>query len=531
MLKTRILVALLASGFAVSAQNQTATNAVSAAYASSLTNSPSVAALVGGANTAANPTRPISLGDAIQMALQSNLDIQVSRFDPRISEFAVSVAYSVYEPDFRFGYTHSNKKIAGGVDPIDGHAIPSQILIVDDYSPSVGSGVAGYAPSGLTYNLSGDVNRTESTFPGVFGGNNEYGSSLTLNLRQPLLRGLLIDDARATIQISRVNLRLSQEQLRQTIMDTLVKVEQAYYNLIFSRENVKVQATALELASQLLRENKKRVEVGALAPLDEKQSEAEVAATRAALIEAERALSEQQNVLKGLITDKYSEWNAVNLEPADSLLAVPVVSDVQESWKRGLTERPDLMQLKYVLERSGITLKLRKNQLWPELDLVGSYGHSERSFLGYDHAIGDLPQGRNPSYSYGAVLDIPLGNRAARARYKSAKADQEQSLLSYKRLEQEIMVQIDDTVKLIRSSFERVEATRAARVFAEEYLAAEQKKLENGKSTSFLVLQAQRDLTTRRSEEIRALADYNNGLAQLAWREGTTLERHNILLK
>jgi outer membrane protein TolC len=145
--------------------------------------------------------------------------------------------------------------------------------------------------------------------------------------------------------------------------------------------------------------------------------------------------------------------------------------------------------------------------------------------------LADLPRGRNPHYSYGVLLDIPLGNRAARARYKSAKAGQQQSLLDYKRLEQQIMVQIDDAVKFIRSSFERVEATRAARAFAQEALSAEQKKLENGKSTSFLVLQAQRDLTQRRSEEIKALADYNNALAQLAWREGTTLERHKIQMK
>src|SRR5207253_9934169 len=126
-----------------------------------------------------------------------------------------------------------------------------------------------------------------------------------------------------------------------------------------------------------------------------------------------------------------------------------------------------------------------KNQLWPELDVTGSYGHSERSLTGFGEVVDNLPQGTNPRYSVGVILDIPLGNRAARARYRSAKADQEQALLEYKRLEQQIMVQIDDAVKLIRSSFERVEATRAARAFAQEALAAEQKKLENGKSTSF----------------------------------------------
>jgi outer membrane protein len=196
-----------------------------------------------------------------------------------------------------------------------------------------------------------------------------------------------------------------------------------------------------------------------------------------------------------------------------------------------LTMRPDLSALKFQLEKAGITLKLRKNQLWPELDLFGSYGFSELSNLGYRRSASDLGLVRNPAFTYGVILDIPLGNRGARAKYGAAKAQQSQWLVEYKRLEQSIMVEIDDAVKLIRSSFERIEATRAARTFAEEALSAEQKKLENGKSTSFLVLQAQRDLTVRRSEEIRALADYNNALAALSNREGTTFERHKIVVK
>jgi outer membrane protein TolC len=529
MRKIALLVALLSSAAALRAQTPSANPT-----ATTTTNTyvPSVAGLVGAANTAANPNRQIGLKDAIQMALQSNLDIQVFRFNPRISEFTLSESFAVYEPSLALSYVHNEEVQAGGVDDF-GRAVPTSTIQSDTWAGSVGNSVQGYAPSGLTYSLGGAVSKQNVTPPG----DDLYSAGLTLDLRQPLLRNFWIDPARAAIQVNRRNLRISEEQLRRIVTDTLFLVEQAYYNLIFARENVKVQATALELASQLLRENRKRVEVGALAPLDEKQAEAEVASTRAALIDAERTLSEAQNVLKGLITDKYAEWNMVNIEPVDNLLAVPVVSDVQLSWQRGLSLRPDLSELKFALERAGITVKLRKNQLWPQLDLVGSYGHSARNpnlartRVGYQDVIGDLPRGQFPSYSYGVVLDIPLGNRVARARYKSAKADQDQSLMEYKRLEQQIMVQIDDAVKLIRSSFERVEATRAARAFAQEALAAEQKKLENGKSTSFFVLQFQRDLTVRRSEEIRALADYNNALAQLAWREGTTLERHNIQMR
>jgi outer membrane protein TolC len=457
------------------------------------------------------------------------LDIQVGRFDPQISGYTMAEANAVYEPDLRFRYAHDERINPGGVDENGRTFIPS-IISGDTFNAGVGNSVAGYAPSGLTYSINGDLSKQNvDRTPGDFG-RDVYTGGFSISANQPLLRNFLIDPSRAAIKISRVNLRISEEALLATINDTLLRVEQAYYNLMFARENVKVQATALELASQLLRENRKRVEVGALAPLDEKQAESEVASTRAALIDAERTLSEQQNILKGLITDKYAEWNAINLEPIDNLLAVPVVSDVQESWRIGLNQRPDLMELKYVLERAGITLKLRKNQLWPELDLIGSYGHRENR-NSYENVLGALPNGKYPSYTYGVLLDIPLGNRAQRARYKSAKADSEQSLLEYKRLEQQIMVQIDDSVKLLRSSFERVEATRAARAFAQEALAAEQKKLENGKSTSFFVLQFQRDLTARRSEEVRALADYNNALAQLAWREGTTLERHKVIMK
>jgi outer membrane protein TolC len=469
------------------------------------------------------------------MALQSNLDIQVFRFNPRFAQFGLSGAYAVYEPSLNLGYVHSERKSAGGFDD-ESRAVPSFFSASDDWNAGIGNTVEGYLPSGLSYNISARISK--QNFKGAAStniteeplSNDEYTGDVGITLRQPLLRNAWIDPARAEIQISRRTFRRSEEELRQTVMDTLLRVEQAYYNLIFARENVKVQATALELASQLLRENRKRVEVGALAPLDEKQAEAEVASTRAALIDAERTLSEQQNILKSLITDRYDLWNAVNLEPVDSLLAVPMVADVHQSWRHGLTQRPDLMALKYALESAGITVKLTKNQLWPQLDLVGSYGHAEKA-LGYDDVLRELPRGRNPRHTYGVVLSVPLGNRSARMRHKTAKAEQEQSLMEYKRLEQQIMVQIDDAVKLIRSSFERVEATRAARAFAQEALAAEQKKLENGKSTSFFVLQFQRDLTVRRSEEIRALADYNNALAQLAWREGTTLERHHVQMR
>ena len=155
-------------------------------------------------------------------------------------------------------------------------------------------------------------------------------------------------------------------------MSTVTTVEQAYYDLIYARENVTVQEKAVELATQLVVENKKRVEVGALAPLDEKQAEAQAASSQAALIAARSALAVQENTVKQLITDDYAASAAVELQPTAPLSAPVQVFDRQISWSKGLTQRPDLLQAKLDVERQGITLKYNYNQLFPELDLVGS---------------------------------------------------------------------------------------------------------------------------------------------------------------
>jgi outer membrane protein TolC len=215
------------------------------------------------------------------------------------------------------------------------------------------------------------------------------------------------------------------------------------------------------------------------------------------------------------------------IEPSQKLLPEPQQYNLQESWKKGLAMRPDLLQLRVDLERRDIMLRYQRNQLYPQLDLVGSYGRSGLATT-LSPSLADINDERLPAYSYGAVLSFPLGNRTASNTARATKAAKEQAVLQYKKLEQNVLVQIDDSVKLAQSDFERVDATREARIYAEAALDAEQKKLENGKSTSFLVLQAQRDLTASRSAEIRALADYNKALSQLALNEGTTLERNKL---
>jgi HAE1 family hydrophobic/amphiphilic exporter-1 len=307
-------------------------------------------------------------------------------------------------------------------------------------------------------------------------------------------------------------------------------VEQSYYDLIYSRENVMVQEKAVELAMQLVVENRKRVEVGALAPLDQKQAEAQAESSRAALIAAKGTLVLQENTMKQLITDNYAAMEPVDLQPSAPLSASVRVFDRQISWSKGLTERPDLLQAKLDVERQGITIKYNYNQLFPEVDVLGGYGYGGggTGISEYSQVFNQIGGREQPSWSFGGQVIYPIGNTAARATYKKSKLGLEQLVLNLKKLEQTIMITIDNDITQAKSSYQQVAATRAATEYAGEALAAEQKKLENGKSTTYTVLQMQRDLTTARGNEIQALANYNKALAQLSLDEGTTLQRLGI---
>ena len=195
-----------------------------------------------------------------------------------------------------------------------------------------------------------------------------------------------------------------------------------------------------------------------------------------------------------------------------------------------MTLRPDLKQAKLDLERQGIQLKYDYNQLFPQLDVAGSYGYGAGGLttVSFGDAFSDITSRDFPHYNVGVTFSIPLSNRRARYNYKTSKMSVEQALLSVKKLEQSILTEIDNAIVTAKASYERVSATRDAREYAEAALEAEQKKLQSGKSTSFVVLQLQRDLTSARSSEISALADYNKSLSNLSFSEGTTLIRRNV---
>ncbi len=463
----------------------------------------------------------LSIDDAMQMALTNNLDIRIGRINPQIDQYALNGFAGAYQPAFTYSMSHSYNSFPSGYFSQIGLRYPGTIEQINSYTP----GLSGLLPSGLTYNLTGPLSEQNAK-----GSPDLYSSDPGITLSQPLLKNFWIDNTRYQISLSRNTLKNDQLALRMQIMTVINNVKAAYYNLIYARENVTVEEAAVELAEETFHEDEQRVRVGALAPLDEKQAESQAASAHSDLLTAQANLAAQENTVKTLLTVPMGQWEDVVPVPSEPLVAVPAHPQVLECWRTGLEKRPDMLQAKLGIERQHLTIKYTFNQLFPEIDVTGSYGRNATE-LALDNALNTVRQGTYPFYSYGVVMSIPLGNSGPRNNYKSAKASLQQLLLQAKKVEQSIIAAIDNDVKMVESDLLKVDSTRKARLYAEEALRAEQTKLEHGKSTSFVVLQLQNTLTSSRSSEIRALADYNIALEQLALDEGATLDQNHIDLQ
>jgi outer membrane protein TolC len=422
----------------------------------------------------------------------------------------------------RGAVNHANDISPGGIDEQN-----RTFTSTETDRDRVLGGLTGVLPTGLTYDLSGDFVDSHGIAPLPEGPFENASGTVALRLQQPLLRNLWVDERRLNIQVNKKRLKISELAWRAQLMETVTRVELGFYDLLLARESVNVQEQALRLAEELLAANRERIRQGVLAALDEKQAESQVSVQRSLVLSAQRAVNVQENVLKGLLSDNLAQWADVSLQPSGDLTAVPQKVQRKESWERGLANRPDLLQAREDLQRLGYVVRFTRNQLFPQLDAVGSYGHtgSDREFSG---AFGQVRRASSPFHSYGLLMSLPLGNKFARENFKLSKSEREQGELRLKQLEQDVLLQLDDAVKVVETNFERVGTTRQAREFAEVALQAEQTKMDNGKSSSFVVLQLQKDLTSARSEEIRALAEYNKALAQLALREGSVLDRHKL---
>jgi HAE1 family hydrophobic/amphiphilic exporter-1 len=520
-----------------------------------------------------NRQHPLSLREAISLALENNKDIEVARQNVRVAEFDLLGAQGVYDPRLSTGAFYERAE-----NPI------SSFLSGGQNGSVIQSDFAGNARlEGQTPFLGGSYRLDVSS--GRFTTNNEFTAlnpsfptSATFTYTQPLWRGLKFDNSRRQIEIARKNLSLTDAQFRQRAIDTITNVQRAYWDLVFALRSLQVQRDAVTVAQTQLDHNKRLVEQGQLAPIDIVASESQIFTYEQGVFSALEEVSRSENTLKNLIAENKQAalWTEA-IVPVDPVeLTVPQVA-LTDALKTAMENRPELQQSNVVKEINQIDQRYFKNQTKPAVDLVGQYGINglagsvsttgvnpftasqlqlrqrvdELSRLegldplpvtppqtlspdllgGFGTSVGNLLSNRFNNFRVGVQISLPLRNRTAEAQLGRSLVEGERIATQREQLEQSIEVEVRNALQSMRSAESRLRAAIATREANEQQFASEQRKLDAGQSTTFLVLERQTSLTTARGLELKAQTDLNKAIADLQRATGNALRVNSVVVK
>ncbi|MBM3890559.1 MAG: TolC family protein, partial [Verrucomicrobia bacterium] len=381
--------------------------------------------------------RYMTITDCVQAALTQNLNISIERLTPMISAADVLTAEGIFDVNWVTSLKEEETDRPGGFQFLQGNVIQQDPLSTRTYTFEEGLG--GLTPLGTKWNVGFEGNRLQSTSFDSSAGP-QWQTFFGFQVTQPLAKGFGWDVNTTQIRLARKTQDISYQQFVQRVMDVVSTVKQAYYDMIYSIENVKVKEQSLDLAKRFLEESRKRMEVGTMARLDIVQAEAEVAQREGDLIDAQRALEVLQTNFKQLISSNVLPLRQVMIVPVDRASVVPTPIDPLGSMRLGLENRPEYLQRKLELERNHIQLKYYKNQLLPQVDLAASYGYgslrqggSSQDFSQFEKNWEDIGDGKFPSWSAGLTITVPLGNTTARGTYRHWKLAVEQALLGLKK--------------------------------------------------------------------------------------------------
>ena len=470
-------------------------------------------------------TRPVlelTLDEAVRRTLEQNADIQVERFNPEASLYAVDELKGFYEPILTSLISTDSATRAASNTFTGAENLETDRL---DYN----FGVLQAVPTGGDFRV--DFTNRKTTTNSVFETfNPSYSSNFDISVNQPFLRNFKTDARRTQIKIAKKNQEISDVTFRQAVTNVVAGVKQRYYDLLYAIDNLEAQRKSLALASKLLEENEIRVRVGTMAPLDVVAAESEVASREEAVIVAEADVADAEDAMKRAIfnTNDPSVWDT-RIVPVDRPTSEQVRVDTEAAVTTALARRTDITNARKRLENTEYDLAFAKNQKLPTLDLVASYGTTGLGGTqvldaitgdplpvpiggGMGNALGDV-FGRNyPTWSFGFNVAYPILNRQAGAAEAQARIVRDQNLALIRRMEMQITAEVRAAARAVETNYKRVESTRAARILQERRLDAETKKFAAGMSTNFLVTQSQRDLAIAEVAELRAVADYRKSV-------------------
>jgi len=473
--------------------------------------------------TATGPNRELTLDEATARALERNLDIAVERLNPEVQDYNLARLRATYRPTVTSTFSQRHQ-VQPPTSQLNGG------LIVQNTQSVYNGGLAQAVPwGGGDFSVSW-TNQRQETNNSFSNFNPSYNTNLVANYTQPLLRDFRIDLNRQQLRVTAINRDISEIQLRGTLSTTVANVRNAYWELVYAVQAVDVARGSLDLAQKLVEDNRARVEVGTMAPLDVVQAEAESATRRQNLAQAEATLGTAELTLKRLIVNGTEDelWRA-RITPIDRPEFRNEALDVEGSVRKALENRTDLAQARKTIDGNDVTMRFLKNQTLPAIDLAANYtaqGVGGTQFIrqglggtvsdvipgGYADALNRLFGRDYPVWQVQLNVSYPLGASATEASYARARVQRNQSVAQLRALELTVATEVTNAALQVESSLKRYEAATVARELAQTRLQAEQSRFDVGLSTNFFVVQAQRDLATAQNTELRALLDYRRAL-------------------
>jgi outer membrane protein len=467
-------------------------------------------------------TLALPLDDAVRRAVEHNPDLAIVKLGTEVEAAHVGQSETAYTPLFSSTVARTSNLTA-----------PSNFFLgnrgVDTSDVFSTTGVRQRVPWGNgTWSLSWDASRTTSDSP-LNSFDPAVQSGIQLAFSQPLLRDRKIDQSRQQLIIAKRNLDSSELRFRESVVQTVAAVKQAYWTLKALRANVAVQQRSLELAQELAAQNRVRVRVGQSPPLDLVQVEAEVADRRENLIRATAAADDAEDRLRRLIMDPTdaSFWN-VHLDTVEDPGDRTPVPDLEAVVAKAVDARYDVARARNDVSKAATNVEFFTNQKLPDVRLEASYrgnglGGSQllrtgtfpgivtgRVDSGFGDVLGQVFGRDFPTWSFGVTVSYPLGRSFEEVSAVEASIERKQAAQRVASLQLDVAASIRQAARQVRSTAEREDAARAGATLAEQRFDAEQKRYDAGLSTSFLVTQAQRDLLQAQVNLLQATLDYQS---------------------
>jgi outer membrane protein TolC len=459
----------------------------------------------------------VTITEAILLSLENNRELMVQRLDPAIQQTFEEQERAVFDPT-------TNADLSAG--RVEGERLARSGSETEDFTTDFVDGIISleqYFPTGTTISLEGSTEMDDSSlYTDSF-----YSTRLGMTVTQALLKGFGTDVNLARLQQARLDTHMSEYELRGFTEFLVAEVERTYWDYALARRQIEIVEESLKVARQQLNETKELIAVGRLARAELPAVQAEVAAQEQALIEA-RANKEsfRLQLLRLLNPAGPDFWQReVELIYQPTLPEIKM-EDVELHVAVSMRMRPILNEARLEILRGDLELVKTQNGLLPLMDLFITLGKS-----GYANSFGESIRNISKD-SYDALAGIefeyPIFNRDAKALHRRALLGLEQAQKALENLSQLVEVDVRTAYIEVNRTKQQIAASSVTRRFDEEKLRTESEKFRVGKSTSFLVAQAQRDLLVSRIAEVRALANYLKALIDLYRQDGSLLERHGI---